>query len=94
MTVFLTLGRRGQYTQCNAKSKPTKQQCKARSIKGKTKCRFHGGRSIGATTADGKARIAAARTTHGRETRALRAERSVKLSEPYEIEQKFISCIN
>jgi len=36
------------------------------AIGGKTKCRFHGGRSTGATTAEGKTRIAAAHTVHGK----------------------------
>ena len=67
---MITLGGRVKCTQCNAQSKRTKQQCKAPAIKGKTKCRFHGGRSTGPKTADGRARIAAANTVHGRETRA------------------------
>ena len=73
-------------TQCNAQSKRTKLQCRAPAIKGKTKCRFHGGRSTGAKTAEGRARIAGAHTVHGRETRAKRAERSAKLAELYELE--------
>jgi hypothetical protein len=67
MTPFLTLGGRVTCTQCNAQSKRTKLQCRAPAIKGKTKCRFHGGRSTGAKTAEGRARIAAAHTVHGRE---------------------------
>jgi hypothetical protein len=86
MNTFLTLGGRIRCTQCNAQSKRTKQQCKAPAIKGKTKCRFHGGRSTGAKTAEGRARIAAANTVHGRETRQKRAERSTKLAELYELE--------
>ena len=74
-------------TQCNAQSKRTKLQCRAPAIKGKTKCRFHGGRSTGAKTAEGRARIAAAHTVHGRETRAIRAERSAKLAELRELEE-------
>lgn len=41
------------------------------------KCQFHGGRGSGPKTAEGKARIAAAHTVHGQETKAVRAERSV-----------------
>jgi hypothetical protein len=67
MTNFTTLGGRVACTQCNAQSKRTKLQCRAPAIKGKTKCRFHGGRSTGAKTAEGRARIAAAHTVHGRE---------------------------
>ena len=46
-------------TQCNALSKRTRQRCQAPAIKGKTKCRFHGGKSTGPKTAEGRARIAA-----------------------------------
>ena len=86
MTNYTTLGGRVTCTQCNAQSKRTKLQCRAPAIKGKTKCRFHGGRSTGAKTAEGRARIAAAHTVHGRETRTKRAERSAKLAELYELE--------
>jgi len=55
-------------------------------VKGKAKCRFYGVRSTGAKTAEVRARIAAAHTVHGRETRAKRAERSAKLAELYELE--------
>ncbi len=72
--------------QCDAKSKRTKQQCRNPAIRGKTKCRHHGGRSTGSKTAEGKARQVAANTKHGRETRAIRAERSAKLAELYELE--------
>jgi hypothetical protein len=67
MTNYTTLGGRVACTQCNAQSKRTKLQCRALAIKGKTKCRFHGGESTGAKTAEGRARIAAAHTVHGRE---------------------------
>ena len=86
MTNYTTLGGRVTCTQCNALSKRTRQRCKAPAIKGKTKCRFHGGKSTGAKTAEGLARIAEAHTVHGRETRAIRAERSAKLAELYELE--------
>ncbi len=66
MTTFLTLGGRVQCTQCNALSKRTRQRCQAPAIKGKTKCRFHGGKSTGPKTKAGRARIAAAHTVHGR----------------------------
>ena len=81
-----TLGGRVTCTQCNALSKRTRQRCKAPAVRGKTKCRFHGGKSTGPRTAEGRARIAKAHTVHGRETRAIRAERSAKLAELYELE--------
>jgi hypothetical protein len=39
--------------------------CRAPAIHGKLRCRMHGGRSTGPRTADGMARLRAARTTHG-----------------------------
>ena len=86
MTNYTTLGGRVTCTQCNALSKRTRQRCKAPAVRGKTKCRFHGGRSTGPKTAEGKAAVAKAHTVHGRETRAIRAEQSAKLAELYELE--------
>ena len=86
MTNYTTLGGRVTCTQCNATSKRTKQRCLAPAIAGRSKCRFHGGKSTGPRTAEGRARIAKAQTVHGRETRAIRAERSAKLAELYELE--------
>ena len=47
--------------------------CRAPAIQGKLRCRMHGGRSTGPRTAEGMARLRAARTVHGgysAETRA------------------------
>lgn len=63
--MYKTLGGRVTCTQCNATSKRTKERCRAPAVKGKTKCRFHGG-------AKGSGRP----ITHGRETRASRIEAS------------------
>ena len=87
MTNYTTLGGRVICTQCDALSKRTRQRCKAPAIKGKTKCRFHGGRSTGPKTAEGKSAIARVHTVHGRETRAIRAERSSKLAELRDLEE-------
>ena len=73
---ILTLGGRITCPRCQAKSKRTKQQCRAPASKGKTKCRFHGGASTGPITEAGRQRCAEAKTVHGRETRAIRTERS------------------
>jgi hypothetical protein len=75
-----TLGGRIRCRQCSAKSKRTRVQCRAPAIKGKTKCRFHGGRSSTYRTPEGKARVAAAHLVHGRETRSIRKERSEGLA--------------
>ena len=86
MTSYTTLGGRVTCTQCDGLSKRTRLRCQAPAIKGKTKCRFHGGRSTGSRTPEGKARQIEANTIHGRETRAIREERSTKLAELYELE--------
>jgi hypothetical protein len=86
MTSYTTLGGRVTCTQCDGLSKRTRQRCQAPAIKGRTKCKFHGGRSTGSRTPEGKARQIAANTKHGRETRAIREERSAKLAELYELE--------
>ena len=87
MTNYTTLGGRIECAQCDAQSKRTKLRCRAPAIKGKTKCRFHGGRSTGAKTVEGRARIAAAHTVHGRETREKRLNNSVLMSELRVIEE-------
>ena len=86
MSEYTTLGGRVVCTQCNAKSKRTKLRCRAPGMKGKTKCRTHGGLSTGSRTPEGKARQIAANIRHGRETRAIRQARSVKVAELYALE--------
>ncbi len=73
---FRTAGGRIQCAQCQAKSKRTGVQCRAPASKGKTKCRFHGGKSTGPKTEQGRKRCAAAKTVHGNETTEKRIERS------------------
>lgn len=74
---YLRGGGRIRCVQCSAQSKRTGQRCRAPASRGKTKCRFHGGRSTGPRTAEGRQRCAAAKTVHGRETRYARSERSL-----------------
>ncbi len=47
--------------------------CCAPAIHGKLRCRMHGGRSTGPGTEEGRARVAAARTTHGKHGSDTRA---------------------
>jgi hypothetical protein len=61
---------------CNAIDKLKQTLCNAAAVDGKSKCRRHGGLSTGPRTTEGKARIAAAKTVHGRETSTLRQLRS------------------
>lgn len=49
-------------------------------------CRFHGARSTGPATAEGRLRIAHGKVKHGEETRQARAERSKKLAELAQLE--------
>jgi hypothetical protein len=72
---LFTLGGKIRCVRCNATSKRTKQQCMAPAIKGKAKCRTHGGKSTGPKTAEGKARCTEAKTVHGWESRQGRIER-------------------
>ena len=61
---------------CQALSRRSKEQCKKPALKGKRVCGFHGGKSTGPRTEEGKARIAQAHTTHGKETKVKREHRS------------------
>ena len=72
-----TLGGRITCQRCLARSKRTKQQCKAPAIAGRKTCKSHGGRSTGPRTEQGRQRCADAKTIHGRETREARSERSL-----------------
>lgn len=64
--------------QCTARSSRTGMQCGRPALKVSTtqKCQFHGGRGSGPKTAEGRARLAALHTVHGRETTEARAQRS------------------
>ena len=66
---------------CQAKSKRSQEQCKKAAVRGKDKCRIHGGKSTGPMTEQGRKRCAAAKTVHGWETRALRKTRAEKFRE-------------
>lgn len=58
---------------------PCQRPAEINPLTGKrTRCRFHGGLA-GCRTAEGKARISAANTKHGRFTKAAQAERRLEL---------------
>ena len=73
-----TAGGRIMCPRCTAKSTRTKQQCGRPALKtSKTqKCQFHGGRSTGPKTIEGRLRITLAHTVHGQATKAVRQELS------------------
>ena len=75
--VMTTAGGRIACRQCQAKSKRTRLQCKAPAVKGKNVCRTHGGLSTGPKTEQGRQRCAEAKTIHGKDTRAKRAQNAV-----------------
>jgi hypothetical protein len=72
VTVQMTLSTAGGKIvcrRCNAMSKRTRLQCGGPAMKGKTKCKTHGGLSTGPRTDAGKLRCAKAKTIHGKDTR-------------------------
>ena len=75
------MGGRIRAFQCQALSKRSKLQCKNAALKKKHVCRFHGGKSTGPLTIDGKQRCAKAKTIHGWDTREKRKIRANKLKE-------------
>ena len=54
---------------CGAKTRAG-TPCQNPAIKERSRCKLHGGRSTGPRTAEGKERVAATHTTHGRRSRA------------------------
>ena len=66
---LITAGGKIRCLQCIALSKRTKLQCGGPAVKGKSKCRFHGGLSTGPKTELGRQICAAAKTIHGDDSR-------------------------
>ena len=75
------MGGRIRCPRCQAKAKHSQRQCRVPAILGKRVCRVHGGKSTGPKSQEGRKRCGAAKATHGRETRAIRAKRRQKLAE-------------
>ena len=71
---LVTAGRKIKCLRCTASSTRTKQQCGRPALKtSKTqKCQFHGGRSTGAKTDEGRQCIANAHYRHGESSKAAR----------------------
>jgi len=78
---LITCGGHIRTARCQALSKRTKQQCGAPASRGKRVCRFHGGKSTGPTSIEGRKRCAAAKTIHGEDTRELREQSREKRRE-------------
>ena len=73
---LITAGGKITCRRCQAMSKRTGKQCGAPADRhSKTdKCKWHGGRSTGPKTEQGRQRCAQAKTIHGKDTRAKRAQ--------------------
>ena len=72
-----TLGGRVTCKRCQARSKRSGLQCCAPAIVDKNVFRFHGGKSTGPKTPEGRQRCAQSRWVHGDETSSVRLERSL-----------------
>ena len=72
-----TLGGRVTCKRCQARSKRTGNQCRAPSVALKNVCRFHGGKSTGPKTPEGRQRCGQSCWVHGNETSSVRMERSL-----------------
>ena len=74
--LLVTAGGRITCPRCQANSKRIKVQCSGPAMRGKRVCKYHGGLSTGPRTELGRQICAAARTVHGKETRAKRRQSS------------------
>lgn len=77
-----TAGGRIKCLRCMATSKRSGLQCSApaeKIFKKSQRCRFHGSRSSGPKTEEGRQRIREANTSHGNETRQARVKRAESL---------------
>lgn len=85
---LLIAGGKIRCLRCTAHSSRSGQQCGRPALKvSKTqKCQFHGGRGSGPKTAEGRARIAAERTAHGKDTKSARSARSNALAKLSQLE--------
>ncbi len=74
--------RRYRPFKCRALARSTGDWCRKRPVKGRTRCRWHGGLSTGPRTVEGKARAVAAMVAGRRrwveKMRALKAEGKIK----------------
>ena len=86
---MVTAGGRITCPRCQAKNRAG-NQCAKPAIRGKRVCGFHGGRSTGAKTAEGLARIKAANTTHGRFSKEGRERATAQSARIRELEDALV----
>jgi len=85
-STIVLAGGRIRCTRCTAKAKGSQAQCRKPAMRGKTKCRTHGGASTGPKTEAGKAAIRKAHLKHGEATLAARAESSAQSCKMQQLE--------
>jgi hypothetical protein len=85
-SMLVLAGGRITCARCTAKVKASQAQCRKPAVRGKTKCRTHGGASTGPKTQAGKDAIRRARFKHGQETLQAKAARSDKAAEMQALE--------
>ncbi len=74
--LLITAGGKITCLRCQAMSKGTKNQCMKPALKSKQVCQFHGGRSTGPRTAEGKERSRQAHIKSGLYTHEARLQNS------------------
>lgn len=89
--ILITGGGRIVCKRCQARSGRTKKQCSKPALKSKAVCQFHGGRSSGPRTKEGKEKIAKVKTIHGKETREIRRQRQLRSLEFFRLRDL---CLN
>ena len=72
---------------CNARTRRG-TECQKNPMKGKKRCRIHGGASTGPRTAEGRARIVAAHFKHGKRSKRFVEQRKKIWAELREIERR------
>jgi hypothetical protein len=76
ISTLVTASSRVTCRRCTALSKRSGEQCKKPALRGKAVCDFHGGRSTGPKTAEGKARQRAAVLKTGNYTKEAMEDRA------------------
>jgi hypothetical protein len=84
-TIILA-GGRIRCSRCSARSKRTQLQCGAPALKNKRVCAFHGGRSCGPRTEQGKVNSAAANLKHGKYTKLTQTKHSAASAQLSQLE--------
>ena len=85
-STIVLAGGRIKCARCTARAKGSQAQCRKPAMRGKTKCRTHGGASTGPKTEAGKAAIRKAHLKHGEATLAARAESSAQSCKMQQLE--------